>query len=430
MHSAVGRTFSLMTFQAVLATSITIPQEILAHVDNLTAPGVPSLLRWWCGYEGHAAGPLCVRHEISLQMHKSFGMERRQQKQHRQSLLGDGAAQELKRALVAYCAERGSTNSTLCSGDKPATNGRASVRATQLVAMNEWWCGQDGHASSLGCARHRLQQQYLRVTPVEREAVHEKLVSTMANAKQEELDKLHEDSQKMQQLYCALPSSRDLEICAQPPYSAHTRNRAKKGRGSKGSKRSSSRGQSGRGGSKRGTSKGGRSRKGTAPMWSPQALRELKRWWCTEHAPKDDSRCAAELVWTRSLASASGLRNYFCLHGNSSSAAAWTLCKSASEPQAVARGQLAAARPMRPLLRPLGVLKLMLALLCISVFVGWKLRGQIGGKTVVIAAAPNAEVGVVGEHALTRRRVCKRKTTWSSISKDNGSGINLATHGS
>lgn len=96
----------------------------------------------------------------------------------------------------------------------------------------------------------------------------------------------------------------------------------------------------------------------------------------------------------------------------------------------MAREQLAAARPMRPLLRPLGVFKLMLALLCISVFVGWKLRGQIGGKTVVIAAAPNAEVGIVGEHALTRRRVCKRKTTWSSISKDNGSGINLATHGS
>ena len=32
----------------------------LAHVENLTSPGMSGVLRWWCEQQGHAGEPLCV----------------------------------------------------------------------------------------------------------------------------------------------------------------------------------------------------------------------------------------------------------------------------------------------------------------------------------------------------------------------------------
>ena len=78
------------------------------HVENVnltTTTSMPHVLRWWCGVQGHASEPLCVRHEISRQIALTQGAERRQLQQHRQSLLADGLGQELTRALSAYCNE-------------------------------------------------------------------------------------------------------------------------------------------------------------------------------------------------------------------------------------------------------------------------------------------------------------------------------------
>ena len=87
-----------------LALASNSSSATLAHVhNNLTAPGMPGVLRWWCDEQGHAAEPLCVRHEISLQISLTHGTERWQLQQRRQRLLGEGAQQELAGAIRAYC---------------------------------------------------------------------------------------------------------------------------------------------------------------------------------------------------------------------------------------------------------------------------------------------------------------------------------------
>lgn len=176
------------------------PSGGLAHVANLTSSGIPNVLRWWCAHERHASGPLCVRHEISLQMAKVTDEERRQLQQHRQSLLGESASQvrprssaphvsshrclqpcfdsfqwagapvrlrpdrarlrfqELRQALVAYC-NSSSASSKICEGGIESQLNAPQVRAQQTVEMHEWWCAQ-AERSSLACERHRLQQRH------------------------------------------------------------------------------------------------------------------------------------------------------------------------------------------------------------------------------------------------------------------------------
>ena len=137
----------------------------LAHVDASIPFGsatVPSVLRWWCGDENHAAGPLCVRHEIALQIAKAQGAERRISHAQRQSLLGEAAMRELKHALAAFC-ERGNSTAgqrnasvlTICTGAAAAAS--RYPRESQLIDMNTWWCDQPGHNMSLSCRRHVLQ---------------------------------------------------------------------------------------------------------------------------------------------------------------------------------------------------------------------------------------------------------------------------------
>lgn len=108
----------------------------LAHIQNLTTPGVSGVLRWWCEEQGHATEPLCVRHEISLQISLTHGTERWQLQQRRQRLLGEGAQQELANALAAYCNGSAATHFQRTSGICK----RASPPEEPPVPMMEQLC--------------------------------------------------------------------------------------------------------------------------------------------------------------------------------------------------------------------------------------------------------------------------------------------------
>ena len=93
----------LLLTEQLVAARVNGSGASLAHVQNLTAPGMSGVLRWWCGEQGHAAEPLCVRHEISLQISLAHGTERWQLQQRRQRMLGEGAQQELAMAVASFC---------------------------------------------------------------------------------------------------------------------------------------------------------------------------------------------------------------------------------------------------------------------------------------------------------------------------------------
>ena len=119
-----------------LVTCAAAASPTLAHVQNLTAPGVSGVLRWWCDEQGHASEPLCVRHEISLQISLTHGTERWQLQQRRQRLLGDGAQQELAQALAAYCNGSAATPMQQASGICK----RAGAAEEPQVPMMEQMC--------------------------------------------------------------------------------------------------------------------------------------------------------------------------------------------------------------------------------------------------------------------------------------------------
>ena len=157
----------------------------LAHVQNLTAPGVHGVLHWWCDEQGHAAEPLCVRHEITLQISLAHGTERWQLQQRRHRLAGTSAAAELAGAIAAYCNGSATTELQRVSGvckragaavephvpmmeqlcaspraPRARTHTTMSLRLAVLrrMSMHNWWCLQSGHSLSLSCQRHELQQ--------------------------------------------------------------------------------------------------------------------------------------------------------------------------------------------------------------------------------------------------------------------------------
>ena len=198
----------------------------LAHVENLTSPGMSGVLRWWCEQQGHAGEPLCVRHEISLQISLAHGTERWQLQQRRNRILSEGAGKDqLEAAVSAYCAgDDGSAgglraNTTFCrraregAGAGDEGEGRATL-AEQLVVMNEWWCQNLARNQSLSCERHRLQQRHRAATEAgARESVRRQLEQLLARSTPESLASMREDARLMQQRYCALPGSRALELC-------------------------------------------------------------------------------------------------------------------------------------------------------------------------------------------------------------------------
>eukprot|EP00964_Phaeocystis_antarctica_P147311 scaffold113856_cov63-Phaeocystis_antarctica.AAC.1 len=108
----------------------------LAHVQNLTAPGVHGVLHWWCDEQGHAAEPLCVRHEITLQISLAHGTERWQLQQRRHRLAGTSAAADLAGAIAAYCNGSATTQMQRVSG----VCKRANAAEESHVPMMEQLC--------------------------------------------------------------------------------------------------------------------------------------------------------------------------------------------------------------------------------------------------------------------------------------------------
>jgi hypothetical protein len=394
----------------------------LAHVEaaiNLPGvyAGVPSVLRWWCGDKAHAAGPLCVRHEIALQMAQASGAERRSNHAQRQSLLGDSAMRELKYALSAYCDQSqnatGATNisargvcAELASGRTPTHSGPPQ-RAVQLVEMNQWWCAPPGRNESLGCRRHALQMEHqLAATATEREAVRARLESLLASATPAEMESLREDMHAMQSSYCAGTEHATLEIC-NGENKEHAG--AAGGRSRPGSWISGRPGRGQAGGMRRGRGRGGNRR--PKPQWSTkEAFGSLKEWWCHGPIPHpNDSRCEQGIEWSRKVAQ--GVRYVFCNEPNASFAAALQLCDAApGGERSQQRGPSGAdkTRMRRPgSLRLTGVCILMAAILLAAVVCGWNLKRQVG-KPFEHVGEPVRAVAIGTSRANMRSRLGRR----------------------
>ena len=187
----------------------------LAHVENLTPPGMSGVLRWWCEQQGHAGEPLCVRHEISLQISLAHGTERWQLQQRRNRILSEGGQGPARGGGVGVLRgrrrQRGGlrANTTSCrrarAGARGGRRGRgARDPAEQLVVMNEWWCQNLARNQSLSCERHRLQQRHRAATEAgARESVRRQLEQLLARSTPESLASMREDARLMQQRYCA-----------------------------------------------------------------------------------------------------------------------------------------------------------------------------------------------------------------------------------
>ena len=205
-------------------------QLSLAHVENVSSPAVSSLLRWWCGTQGHKEEPLCARHEISLRISVAYGTERLELMQRRQRLLGQGVQRELQMAIDAYCNSTAAQAATaagvgdggggggdggLVAGTRPvicgSEHGGQTVppsKAEQVVQMNDYWCTQRGRNTSLTCRRHWLQQRHQQANSTsEREGVKQMLEQMLTSAAPEALADMREETRLMRQAYCALPVS-------------------------------------------------------------------------------------------------------------------------------------------------------------------------------------------------------------------------------
>lgn len=399
----------------------------LAHVEAATNlpgvyAGVPSVLRWWCGNKAHAAGPLCVRHEIALQMAQANGAERRSNHAQRQSLLGDSAMRELKHALAAYCERSqnatGAANTSahgicaeLASGRDPMHSG-PPPRAAQLVEMNNWWCAQPDRNESLGCRRHALQLAYqLAATAPERDAVRARLETLLASATPGEMESLREDMHAMQASYCAGTEHSTLEICKlaaeNKEHAWAAGGRSRPGAWSSGMR--PGRGQGGGGRRGGGRSRGGKRR--PKPPWSTkQAFGSLKDWWCDGPVPhRSDSRCDQGIEWSRKVAQ--GVRHVFCNEPNASFPAAFQLCELASGGErGQQRGPSGGDKPRarRPgALRLTGVCVVMTAILFAAVVCGWNLKVHVG-KPLEHAGEPVRAVAIATSRGGVRSRLGKR----------------------
>ena len=99
------------------------------------------------------------------------------------------------------------------------TNGRrlsnkSPSRAEQTVAANEWWCAFQDKADGLSCRRHRLQQRHrLAADDDERETIRSELTSLLETAGQAARAVLQEETRAMLRSFCALATSKSLEVC-------------------------------------------------------------------------------------------------------------------------------------------------------------------------------------------------------------------------
>ena len=89
------------------------------------------------------------------------------------------------------------------------------LRAEQITQANDWWCGHLDKTDSLACRRHKLQQRHSQALgAAEREVVRAELKALLEGAGDQALTTLRADVLSMQRGFCALASSRSLELCA------------------------------------------------------------------------------------------------------------------------------------------------------------------------------------------------------------------------
>jgi len=446
----------------LLAAAGALPLQQLGHEPSLAhveAPtnmpgayaGVPSVLRWWCGDEDHAAGPLCVRHEIALQVAKAYGAERRFSQEKRHSLLGDAAMRELKHALAVFC-ER-TQNSTVASNTNArgicadqAGDGLGGAqsgpppRAAQLIEMNGWWCAQPGHNESIGCRRHAMQLTHQQAASApEREEVRLHLEELLATATIAELESLREDTRAMQTAYCAAPERAALELCQQAADDAreHPMGGGVGGARSRPGPRGSRKGKGKGGGGARAGGKGcggkgggGGKRRPARQYSSPEAFDALKEWWCVGPVPHaSDSRCAPSIAWSKKVAQ--GVRYVFCDATNASFPAALQLCDTPTGTRGAGSSRAKDSRAAdkarashRPgVLRLTGVCALLFGLLLGAVACGWNLKKHVGGKRPVGVSAPVRAVAISSARTGVRSRLGKRLPVVYEVPTTTGTAV-------
>mmetsp|Transcript_20313 Transcript_20313/g.61863 ORF Transcript_20313/g.61863 Transcript_20313/m.61863 type:complete len:456 (+) Transcript_20313:28-1395(+) len=408
----------------------------LAHVEAGSAipglsAGVPSILRWWCGDKAHAAGPLCVRHEIALQMARASGAERRSSHAQRQSLLGDAAMRELKQALAVFCERSrnvttasNTSGHSICAELEGGRSGAGSLhtgpppRAMQLIEMNRWWCVQPGRNDSLGCHRHALQLAHQAATSEqEREAVRLQLEALLATASPVDVERLRQDTHMMQLEYCADPKRSALEICR---FGSESSTHAEQLSAGGGRLYSRGRNPSFRKGRPKGTSSGRpkgpdavRKASRLEARWSTkESFASLKTWWCSGPVPHpSDSRCAESTVWTGKVAQ--GVRFVFCERPNTSFPAALFLCDAEAgghgqrygSPRSSGNKQHLMHRP--GILRLTGVCVVLGGMMLAAVACGWNLKKHVGKRSEDVSESVRA-VAISSGRPGVRSRLAKR----------------------
>ena len=358
------------------------------------------------------------------------------------------------------------------------------TRAEQTVAANEWWCAHSDKVEGLSCRRHLLQQRHRQaVVPAEREAARRELNALLEGAGEAALAALRDETNKMLSGFCALATNRRLEVCVANRVRTKQRQKQqqKRPRPRKTSKKSHEEYDGKNPHAKRAAPAAAPVRRaqppakkrGIAKLWTTDNLAILRAWWCADQRHAREPRCARGVRWTRQQPGLTAMRRLFCVMREGGGASGEKADASAKKSKATklclgpppagvggravyegssvgadygnempdelrSGGGIAgygASRRQRPtyLVRPATVVKLMLALLVLALFIGWKARtycvGAPVGKRAADAAgaaaaggaaarapgtpAGTAAVGVADEEAggvvsasAARRRVC------------------------
>lgn len=319
------------------------------------------------------------------------------------------------------------------------TKGRHRLtRAEQTVAANEWWCEHTDKDSTLSCRRHRLQQRHRATTnEQEREAIRKELSALLEGAGSPAFAELQEETRKMLRSFCALATSRRLEVCTNrahtTPAPQRRRRPAQNGaRAGKGKGKGKSKGgvhapaSTGRAVNKRRRHSGGP--RGIAALWTPEALALMRAWWCADRRHTREPRCARGVRWTRQQPGLSAMRRLYCAQNAaplssstsvpnaSKSTPTMRLClgSEGAAGAAVYEGSSAGTdvygtivpselrsgggtagvggngRARRPthVVRQSTVLKLMIAMLALAALIGWKARHHCIGRRGGAVTAP------------------------------------------
>ena len=300
-----------------------------------------------------------------------------------------------------------------------------SSRAAQTVAANEWWCAHQDKVDGLSCRRHRLQQRHRQATDsAEREDVQRQLSSLLAGADEAALAALQEETRGMLRGFCALVTSRGLEVCA-----GARRRRDVKSKTQQARRRGGAGARSGAAAPAVGVRTGGdrspavkprHGKRGIALLWTAESLSLLRAWWCADVRHTREPRCARGVRWTRQQPGLSAMRRLYCAQSEATNSSVPRLCLgvegvagaavyegsssyegSIMSSKAAARigsyiygatvpsqlrsgggiaGSGGARRPPPRLIRQSTVIKLMIGMLLCAALMGWKARHHLVGR--------------------------------------------------